>query len=340
MLTREQVYTMLMLHNRGDSVFSALPDELICYISDVGEGSDNVFNKALRLAADGREEALKELTAMLDEKPQLLLQAGNVVTRSGLLVTCTTILEFFITALDPDGVERVAPYFSKLEGGEAQKEKQFARYRAHIDALVKQIEAKQPAYDLRPLFAIIKSSAAADITEALDINNPDREVTRNTPLRAALAKFRRAVDPKRKAVGMQYEHYTTLMQSFDLLYDEWRELSDNYTNYAKCNLVWKQIIGPLQRGLPHVGRFGFARAFQDEERTLSYIHGSDNSFPDTSIDDGDLSGLGFDFAIFGSHGGCGRGARGVLGFFQTSCRATASNLQNLCSHAKLKRPSV
>ena len=344
MLTREQVYTMLMLRDRGDSVFAVLPDELICHISDVGGDSDGVINKALRLAADGREEALNELTAMLDEKPRLLLQAGNVKTRSGLLVTRTTILEFLATALDPVGVARVVPYFSKFEGGEAQKEKQFARYRPHIDALVKQIEAKQPAYDLRPLFNLIKQSPAADITEALDINNPNREVTRNTPLRAEFAKFRRAVRvPTKKAAGMQYEHYTTLMQAFDLLFDEreWKELSSNYTDYDKCYLAWQQIIGRLMDGLPHTGRFGFARAFQDDKRTLSYKYAPDNSFPDASSDGG-LTGLGFDFAIFGCGGRvCAAVSRGLGRLaFQTSCRATASNLQNLCSHAERKRPSV
>ena len=207
---------------------------------------------------------------------------------------------------------------------------------------MKQIDAKLPAYDLRPLFNLLKKSPAADITEALDINNPELEVTRNTPLRAEFAKFRRAVRvPTKKAAGMQYEHYTTLMQVFDLLFDghEFKALSNIYTNFDKCDLAWRQIMGPLMDGLPHIGRFGFARAFEDDKRTLSYKYDSDNFFPDASSG-AVLTGLGFDFSIFGAalRGPWGVGPSRRL--FPTSCRATASNLQNLCSHAELKRPSV
>ena len=119
MLSREQVYTMLMLREREGTLFSGLPPEVIQRISYFGQDLNEVHNitgsaidKALRLAADGQEEALNELTSMLEKEPQLLLQAGNVVTRAGLLVTCTTILEFFITSVDPVGVARVDPYFS------------------------------------------------------------------------------------------------------------------------------------------------------------------------------------------------------------------------------------
>jgi hypothetical protein len=342
MLSREQVYTMLMFREKKGNLFSPLPPELIQRISYFGKdllmnevdnitGSD--IDKALRLAADGQEGALNELTAMLEEEPRLLLEAGNVKTRGGLLVTCTTILEFFITSLDPVAVARVVPYFSKFEGGEAQKENQFARNRPHIDALVKQIEAKLPAYDLRPLFNLLKKSPAADIIEALDINNSNREVTRNTPLRAEFAKFRKAVSvPTKKAAGMQYEHYTTLMQAFDLLFDEheWKELTKGYANYDACDLAWNKIIGRLMDGLPHIGRFGFARAFNDDKRTLSYKYEPDNSFPDASSD-GALTGLGFDFAIFGRTGGrrgMGWGvARAVSNFMSSNSFELAELMQ-------------
>ena len=355
MLSREQVYTMLMMREREGNLFSRLSPELIQRISYFGKDllmnevhniTDSAIDKALRLAADGQENALNELTAMLEKKPRLLLQAGNVVTRSGLLVTCTTILEFFITSTDIDGVARVKPYFSKFEGGEAQKENQFARYRPHINALAKQIKAKQPAYDLRPLYDLIKQSPTADIIGALDINNPNRELTRNTPLRAEFAKFRRAVSvPTKKAAGLQYEHYTTLMQALDLLYDEWPNLK-NGNNYEKCDLVWRQIIDYLKRGLPHISRFGFARVFQDHVRTLSYKYEPDNFFPDTSSDDGKLSGLGFDFAIGAPatrlflHNLALRDCSPFLAF-NSHVQLAVTHLKYLCNqHVALKRPSV
>lgn len=293
MLTREQFYDLLTLRNREDNIFSVLPDELLCHISDVGQESDEVIKEALRLAADGTEKALNELTAMLDKNPQLLLQAGNVMTRGGLTVIRTTLYEFFIAAGDPIAAKRIEPYFSKFEGGEAQKEKQLKRYRPHIEALAKQIESKQPAYDLKPLIDIIKQSSAADVTAALN-----KDMAHVSLLRDALIQFREAVRPKRKAVGMHYEHYTTFMQAFDLLYDEWMNLK-NGDNYDKCDLVWRQIIGYLMRGLPHIDRFAFARGFQDGERTLSYKYDRGNYFPDTTSGDADFSGLGFDVAIFG-----------------------------------------
>src|SRR3990167_8616031 len=106
MLTREQVYTMLMLRNRENNILSVLPDELICQISDFGQDPDSEIAKALRLAADGMEKALNELAAMLDKNPRLLLQAGNVMTRGGQYVKHVTLYEFFLGAGDPDAAKR------------------------------------------------------------------------------------------------------------------------------------------------------------------------------------------------------------------------------------------
>jgi hypothetical protein len=106
---------------------------------------------------------------------------------------------------------------------------------------------------------------------------------------------------------MHYEHYTTLQQAFDLLSDEaeWKELTDNYTNYYKVGLIWWQVIGYLElKGLPGVDRFAFARAFDDEERTTQCKYDENGSFPDygDAVRDSEFSGLGFDDAIFGWEG--------------------------------------
>jgi hypothetical protein len=49
MITREQIYTMLMMNNRRDTLFSALPIEIIKEISDYGQDPNNDIAKALTL---------------------------------------------------------------------------------------------------------------------------------------------------------------------------------------------------------------------------------------------------------------------------------------------------
>lgn len=296
MLTREQVYTMLMLRNREGNILSGMPDELTCYISDFGQDPNSEFAHALRLAASGVEKDMVKLVAMIKANPSLLLQAGNVMTRGGVFVTRITLYEFFLGEGDPVGAKRIEFGFALIPNGENERIRQYERYRPHIEAMAKQIKAKQPAFDLTPLFDIIKKSSPADIAAALN-----KDINHNSELRDALIAFRNVVRPKRKTVGMHYKHYTTLQQAFDLLYDEWEELSDNYRHFDKCYLVWRQIIGYLERSLPAVDRMAFARAFSDKERTLKYKYTNKGSFSDCQDAEGnsDHTGLGFDKAIFG-----------------------------------------
>lgn len=308
MLTREQVYTMLILRNRGD-LFGGKPNDIniIRLISDCGQDPDNDIHVALRLAASGLQPDIDLLVEMVRSNPRLLLKAGNVITRGGVEVIRTTLYEFFLGEGDPDGAKAIEFGFAELrnqEGvyldGEKERERQYERYRPHIEALAKQIESKQPTIDVKPLIDIIKNAEPDDIRAALN-----KDMTNDSTLCLALKEFRKAIKPKRKTVGMHYDHYTTLMQAFDLLASEWKELSDNYTNYDKCALVWRQIIGILQlEGLPAVDRMAFARAFEDKIRTLNFKYDEAHSFPDAPVSgdvDGELNltGLGFDEAIFG-----------------------------------------
>jgi hypothetical protein len=343
MLTREQVYTMLMMRNREGNLFSTLPPErlndILNFADDEDPNSDIAI--ALKHVAEGKKENVTALIAMLEENPRLVLQAGNVMLPGGSEAVRTTLLECAIFAGDPTLAELILPYFSKVNA-DKEKEKQLARCRPHIEALKRQVELKQPAYDLKTLFDKIKSSSPAEIAAALDINSPTTDRTLNTPLRAEFAKFRKAVRPPKKIpVGMHYKHYTTLMQAFDLLYSEWKNLSNNDTEYDKCRLVARQIIGYLQKSLPSIDRFAFARAFQDEERTLQFIYDLHNSYPPQANDDAALSDLGFDRMIFGRGVGCvivcladDAAARRDWLALETSCRAKTSNLQNLYSHAR------
>jgi hypothetical protein len=322
MLTREQVYTMLLLRKRGD-IFSGHSNDinLIRIISDYGQDPSNDIHVALRLAASGLQHDIDRLVEMVKTDPRLLLQAGNVITRGGVEVIRTTLFEFFLGEGDPDGAKAIEFGFaelSKMKGedgefldGEKERHRQYERYRPHIEALAKQIESKQPTIDVKPLIDILKLAHPADIKAALS-----KDMTNDSTLCLALRDFRKAIKPKRKTVGMHYDHYTTLMQAFDLLASEWNELSANDTNFDKCRVVWRQIIGILQlEGLPAVDRMGFARAFEDKIRTLNYKYGEANSFPDAprpgDVDGvAGLTGLGFDEAIFGCSWVAARGGRG------------------------------
>lgn len=301
MLTRDQVYTMLLLRKRGDIFAGRIYDvNIIRIISDCGQDPNNDIHVALRLAASGLQEDIDRLVEMVRANPSLLLKAGNVITRGGVEVIRTTLYEFFLGEGDPEAAHAIEFGFELIEGGETQRKHQYDRYRPHIEALAKQIESKIPTIDVKPLIDIIKNAEPDDIKAALN-----KDMTNDSTLCLALKEFRKAIKPKGKFVGMHYDHYTTLMQAFDLLDSEWKELSDNFTNFDKCNLVWRQIIGILQlEGLPTIDRIGFARAFEDKLRTLNYKYDEANSFPDAprAIDDAEelnLSGLGFDEAIFG-----------------------------------------
>src|SRR3990167_4118865 len=304
MITRDQLHAMVLLRKREGNFLSALPNPWFDYITKADEHPESEINIALRLAASSLKEDMAKLVEMIKTNPRLLLQAGNVVTRAGISIKRTTVYEFFLGEGDPYAAKQIEFGFAEIPNGEGERQCQYNRYKPYIEALLKQVESKKPTFDLKPLFEMIKKSSAADITEALNINDANKIVTRNTSLRVAFAQFRKAVTPKESiTVGMHYKHYTTLSQAFDLLDSEWRALSDNYTNYDKCRLVWRQVIGYLQRSLPAVDRFAFARAFDDEERTLSLKYAK-GSFPDVTHTDGDfdLSGLGFYEGIFGARG--------------------------------------
>ena len=114
MLTREQLYTMLILRNREDNIFSVLPTELIDHIGNINNHPDSEINVALRLAASGIEEDMVELVKMVTANPRLLLQAGNVVTRGGVPVMRTMLYEFFLCEGDPDGAKPIEFGFAEL----------------------------------------------------------------------------------------------------------------------------------------------------------------------------------------------------------------------------------
>ncbi len=333
MLTRPQANKFFELRNDRTSFFSLQPFDVVNSICcDYNPDPDSEISIALRHAASSETLDMNKLVEMVKANPRLLLQAGDVKTRGGVFVKRIKLYEFFLGEGDPAGAKQIEFGFEKIVTGKEEREFQFERYRLQIETLAKQIETKQPAYDLRPLIAIIKKSSAADIAEALTINDPDRVVTRNTELRKELAKFRRAIEPKITTSGeMHYKHYTTLQQAFYLLRKEWGALSNDYKDFDKCNLVWRQVIGYLQRSLPAVDRFAFARGFDDGERTVKYKYGN-CSFPNISSGGEDLSRLGFEDVIYALSlpYACGGQMPGASNL-EITCRAKTSALQNLCA---------
>lgn len=289
-LSREQGYTLLSIFARkidANVDFSPLNDT-IDNIMQVGLEHDAEFEEALHHVAYGK---LDEVKQMLANNPHLLLQAGTVVTPGRLTVRRTTLLECALGAGDPEMAEIILPYFDNIEGGEEVKQSQLERFRPHIDGIM------ELNYDLTDLFEIINAASDEDVTQALN-KNFDHE----SDLNQALQSFREAVRPSEIVNGMHYAYYATLLQTFEKLADEdeWKAFSRNYSNYDRCSLVWRQVVGYLQIGLPAIDRSNFAGAFNRSSRSFNFKYNETASYPDFSDADSGppiFSGLGYDFAI-------------------------------------------
>jgi hypothetical protein len=337
MLNRSQIYTLLILRNRGNNIFSGLDNELICHISDFGQDENNSAATLLHQVAYGNEKNVK---AMLDANPRLVLAASNVVTPSGLTVMRVTPYECALGAGDPEMAELIGAYFSQkeIENGEKEKTEQYERYRSAIKSML-----RQKPYDLGWLIDIIKQSSATDVVAAL------RNRAHESLLRDALVKFRNDLKPGKMTKAGMHFNYSSLEHAYDLYEREFYNLT-NGDNYDKCRLVWRQLIGYEMRNLPECDRRAFARSLYDEvvknkeslKKSFKFINDF-GDFPVTAGDDSH-SGLGFDFAmdIFGysSQGARAPGWGGPY-VFRTYVEQKNSNLQNLCNHAhERKRPRV
>ena len=339
MLTRDQFYTMLMLRKREGTIFSDLPEEMFQHIIGVNNFSQDANSeiaKALHHAAFAQEDNIKILIAMLEANPQLLLTAGNVITRGGLDVRRVTPYEFALGAGDADLAKRIEPYFAEIENGENERLRQYERYRPHIERIL-----TPPDYDLSNLIKIIKNSSPEEVMAALN-----KESNATSKLGNALVEFRNHVRPGIVIKPRMHYNYQMLICAYDCFYREWDSLQ-NGNNYHKANLVWRQVIGYLQRGLPALERFAMARnqfyawsmdtdAYieTDVERTVEFKSVRD-SFPNISSGATELTGLGFDYGAYGD-GFTGQvywksaPLRGFKGL-QDLCKAKMSALQKLAN---------
>ncbi|OGT56084.1 MAG: hypothetical protein A3F14_00575 [Gammaproteobacteria bacterium RIFCSPHIGHO2_12_FULL_43_28] len=305
MLNRDQVYQLCFFRKCPDNIFNEdqFPLDLLKQISYF---HDPDADQLVQLIADGNKDAAKKL---LDKNPRLVLQAANVVTPGGM--TLKRIMPYECALIgDPDMALMVGDYFEKIElkdnsikkedfVNECKKlrEEQFKRYEQAIDNML-----NVKSYDFTSLINIIKKSSAQDVTAELDHTE-----NHQSKLRTALEAFRKVFAPvelKKAPEQIEYIGFidASLLQILKILSDEWNTLSNYGSNYDKCDLVWRQLIGFIERRLSAVERFALAQGVDDINggamlaRSLKYKYDNKNEFPLTPIDNSH-SGLGFDFAV-------------------------------------------
>lgn len=295
MITREQIYTMLMMNKRRDTLFSALPIEIIEEISEYGQDPNSEIAKALTHVAYARKEDVDELKKMLDANPGLLLLSGNVQTPGGDEIRRVTLYEFLLGAGDDELAGIVQGYFTKLDNGEQERVRQYERYKPHIEGML-----TQKPYDLSPLIELIKKATPEQVTALLN-----KDMTGDNELCKALSQFRKDWAPKVLTKPCMHYNYASLQHAFELLDREWDNLyKASNDNYDKIRLVWRQLIGFEMRRLPGIDRCVMAQGLyyvidKNEVVGRSYAlreSGMAGSFPVTTTDDS-IGGLGGDFSV-------------------------------------------
>ncbi|MCL5272644.1 MAG: hypothetical protein M1486_04985 [Gammaproteobacteria bacterium] len=211
MITRDQIYTMLMMNKGSDTFFSALPIELIKQISDYGQNPNSEIATALKHAAYARKEDVEALLTLLDKNSRLLLEAGNVQTPGGDEVRRVTIYEFLLGAGDAELAGIVQDYFAKIDNGEQERVRQYERYRLHIEGML-----TQKPYDLEPLIELIKKATPEQVTALLN-----KDMTGTDDLCKAFIQFRKDWAPKVLSKPCMHYNYASLKHAFKLLEREW-----------------------------------------------------------------------------------------------------------------------
>lgn len=290
MITREQIYTMLMMNNRRNTFFSALPIEIIKNISDYGQNPNSEIATALNYAAYARKEDVETLLVMLDENPGLLLQAGNVQTPGGDEIKRVTVYEFLLGTGDYELAGIVQKYFANITNGEQERIRQYERYRPHIEGML-----TQKPYDLLPLIELIKKAPSEQVAALLD-----KDMSGENELCKAFILFRKDWGPKVLTKPCMHYNYASLKYAFELLNQEWTSLQEASNNNDKIQLVWRQLIGFEMRRLPGIDRRMMEQGFDDDPDARANMFfknlGATTSFQMTLADDS-IHGLGGDFAV-------------------------------------------
>ena len=292
MLNRSQLYTLLLARKHNGNLFSSMPRDLISLIGNVSENPQSDISTLLHYIAYGD---LASANIMLNMNPRLVLQAGNVVTPSGLKVMRTTPLECALGAGDPEMAKMIEPYFEakEIEDGAAVRNEQYARYRMHIENMM-----QQEPYDFTLLIATIKQASPDDVDAALN-----HDMTHASALRDVLTQFRNDFTPDKITAGMHF-NYQHLFRAFEVYDQEFDNLFNNQ-NYNRNRIFTCQVIGFIQRSLPAIDRMLFAHDLYpvaDEKAAIkrSLKFDWDNfDFPVTADGYSSHSGLGFDFWAVG-----------------------------------------
>lgn len=163
MLLEKQKLILFRGRHNSDCFFNKLPKDIFLEIIRFCNHPDNDINTALKLTADGsvdeitlpdgrKTHAIELLLEMLKKNPRLLLQAGNVQTAGGIEIKRVSIYEFCLGAGDPDLAKKIEPSFagmiddaSNKIDGENEHQRQYNRYKPHIDKLAEQVKAETPA---------------------------------------------------------------------------------------------------------------------------------------------------------------------------------------------------
>lgn len=334
MISREEIYTMLILRQRQDTLFSTLPIELIQEISDYGQDPNSDIAKALHHAAYARKEDVEALLTMLDKNPRLLLQAGNVTTPGGDEIRRVTLYEFLLGAGDYELAGIVQVYFDKIVHGEQERIRQYERYRPHIEGML-----TQKPYDLEPLIELIKKATPEQVRALLN-----KDMTDENDLCNALIQFRKDWAPKILTKPCMHYNYASLKNAFELLNREWNNLLNAGRYYDRLNLFWRQLIGFEMRRLPGIDRCVMAQGIRDViegeaavARTYTFINSeaAHATFPIT-VADSSIYGLGGDFAIT-TYGDMEGDASGAPVFIRLLGKFMSNKNFNL---AELMRPDL
>lgn len=276
-ISREQLYALLMIRARGDSVFSILPKDVIQHMGALQAHPESDIQSLLSYIAYGQ---LKEVKAMLAENPRLVMQSGDVETPSGLKVLHVAPLECALGAGDPEIVGVIHDAFERItdEQGEMVADaldvraSQYARYRPHIENM-----RNQAPYDFSGILYAIKQASADDVQAELNLVKDYQ-----SDLRVALNQFREYFTPGQITVGMHcnYQDFSRGLEVYDEEFDELLRTSNN--NDDKLTLFSRQILGLIQlMTFPAVERMAMAQglyALVEEnkplERTFKFKYGA------------------------------------------------------------------
>ncbi len=287
MLTREQIYTMLLLRKRQNTPFSPMDIPLIQKISAYGQGPDSAITKALHYVAYAQREDKAAFLSLLDANPRLLLEACDVKTPGGDEVKRVTPYEFLLGAGDYELAEKVEAYFAKIKDGAQERRRQYERYRPHIEGLL-----NQKPYDLSFLIDLIRKASPEEITSLL---NKDKTVS--SELGEALIQFRKDWAPRILLKPSMHYNYASLKHAFELLSHECSNLyKARENNSDKTTLIWRQLIGFEMRRLPGIDRSIIGTGLLGLMMDVRPIHKGLSIFP---VTDSDVlnDGLGWDYAI-------------------------------------------